>query len=92
MAEALAFGVLDFEVRPMAVNETGGWRCWNESESCAPDALEVRVVFASPRLMARLQTLEDWERAASGVQNLKTGDAMVWRALVPVCSTTEARS
>jgi hypothetical protein len=62
--EPIGFGIVSFEVRPMAKDAAGQWVDWKPSASdtsTAPEAFALRLVLANQRLRSKLQSSDDWD-------------------------------
>ena len=59
--EAVAFGVVSFQARPVTLGATGQWIDWTPADISGPRALDVRLVIARRPLAARLKQAGDWQ-------------------------------
>lgn len=82
--EALAEGVLHYEVWPLLRDGPEHWCPWHSELAALPDALEVRLRLAGPALQQRLHSSEDWDRAARWPQRLAQGDFRDYQTIIPL--------
>jgi len=59
--EPIAFGVISFEVRPMARDAAGKWIDWVKNDTIGPEAMEIKLVVARRELVGKLKTSSDWD-------------------------------
>jgi prepilin-type N-terminal cleavage/methylation domain-containing protein len=63
--DAIAFGVVGFEARPVVRGTDGVTRRWSSTDGGGPGWVEVRLVVARRELAAKLATASDWDRGGS---------------------------
>jgi prepilin-type N-terminal cleavage/methylation domain-containing protein len=63
--EPVAFGVISFEARPKSRDASGKLVDWEESDTKAPDSLDVKLVVARRDLVGKLKTAADWDGAGA---------------------------
>lgn len=83
-AEALAQGVLLFELWPLLRDDSQSWQPWYSVLSAMPEAVELRLVLASPELQERLKTSEDWDAARWDMNQLGGDEVHELRSLIVI--------
>ena len=82
MDEPIATGVLDFELSPLTQDEDQHWLAWSPERRTMPDAVELRLVLASPGLQKRLKTQDDWDWARLHLDQINGRDVRELRTLI----------
>ena len=83
-ADTLAQGVLLFELWPLLRDDSQTWKPWHCVLSAMPEAVEMRLVLASPELQERLKTSEDWDAACWDMGQLGGDEIHELRSLIVI--------
>ena len=80
--EPLVGGVLSFDLWPLLEDGFGEWLPWHSELKSMPEAVELRLVMASPSLQERLRTTADWDEAMHNLSQLDPEDVLELKTLI----------
>lgn len=83
-AEPLAGGVLLFEIWPLLRDGSESWQPWYSVLNAMPQAVELRLVLASPELQKRLKSSEDWDAAIWDLGQFDGDEVHELRNIIPI--------